>query len=75
VVDVDLLDRNVVATAEAMRARGLAVRPHAETHKCLHVAQRQIAAGASGLTVAPVAEPEVFTAAGVPDLFIAAVGR
>jgi D-serine deaminase-like pyridoxal phosphate-dependent protein len=71
VVDVDLLDRNVAAMAEAMRARSLAVRPHAKTHKCLQIAQRQIAAGATGLTVATVAEAEVFTAAGVSDLFIA----
>ena len=71
VVDVDLLARNVAAMAEAMRARGLAVRPHAKTHKCLQIAQRQIAAGATGLTVATVAEAEVFTAAGVSDLFIA----
>lgn len=71
VVDVDRLERNVASMAEATRAVGLAVRPHAKTHKCPQIAQRQIAAGASGLTVATVTEAEVFAAAGVSDLFIA----
>ncbi len=71
VVDVDVVDRNVRAVAKAVGASGLVVRPHAKTHKCLQIAQRQIAAGAAGLTVATVAEAEVFAAAGFTDLFIA----
>ncbi|PWJ53859.1 D-serine deaminase, pyridoxal phosphate-dependent [Quadrisphaera granulorum] len=47
------------------------MRPHAKTHKCLQLAQRQLAAGAVGLTVATVSEAEIFAAAGFDDLFIA----
>ena len=34
------------------RERGVALRPHAKTHKSLEVGRRQLAAGAAGLTVA-----------------------
>ena len=51
-------------------AAGLALRPHAKTHKSLEVARLQLAAGAVGLTVATVAEAEVFAEV-CDDLFIA----
>jgi len=70
-IDVDILDRNIERMASAVRARGLSLRPHAKTHKIPQIAVRQIAAGASGLTVATIGEAEVFAAAGVGDLFIA----
>lgn len=71
VVDLDRLDANVERMASLMRDRGVALRPHAKTHKSLQVARRQIAAGAVGLTVATIGEAEVFVAGGVEDLFIA----
>jgi D-serine deaminase-like pyridoxal phosphate-dependent protein len=70
-IDVDILDRNIERMASAVRARGLSLRPHAKTHKIAEIANRQIAAGASGLTVATIGEAEVFAAAGVGNLFIA----
>ena len=71
VVDLDVLDRNIHAMADHARASGLRLRPHAKTHKCLEIAARQVRRGASGLTVATVAEAEVFAAAGYDDLFLA----
>lgn len=70
-VDVDLLEANLAAMAEHARTLGLALRPHAKTHKSPEIARRQLAHGAIGLTVATVGEAEVFAAAGVDDLFIA----
>ena len=70
-VDRDVLERNLAATAASARARGLALRPHAKTHKCVEVARRQVALGAVGLTVATAGEAEVFADAGIPDLFLA----
>lgn len=70
-IDVDILDRNIERMASAVRARGLALRPHAKTHKIPEIAARQMAAGAAGLTVATIGEAEVFAAAGVGNLFIA----
>ncbi len=54
-----------------MRERGVALRPHAKTHKSIEFARRQIEAGAVGLTVATIGEAEVFADAGILDLFIA----
>jgi D-serine deaminase-like pyridoxal phosphate-dependent protein len=71
VVDRDVLDRNVAAMATSARDRGLALRPHAKTHKCWEIARRQLDAGACGLTVATVSEAELFVAAGCVDVFIA----
>ncbi|HEX5148982.1 MAG TPA: alanine racemase [Candidatus Limnocylindrales bacterium] len=70
-VDLDRVDANVARMATAMRERGVALRPHAKTHKSLAVARRQLAAGAVGLTVATIGEAEVFADGGVEDLFIA----
>lgn len=70
-IDVDVLDRNIARMASATQARGLRLRPHAKTHKVLEIAERQLAAGAVGLTVATIGEAEVFAKAGVSDIFIA----
>ena len=54
-----------------MDQRGIAVRPHAKTHKSVAVARRQLAAGARGITVGTIGEAEVFAEAGIDDLFLA----
>ena len=69
-IDRDVLERNVDAMQQAATSAGLALRPHAKTHKSLEVARLQLAAGAVGLTVATVAEAEVFAVV-CDDLFIA----
>ena len=70
-VDRDVLERNIDAMQRASAGAGLAFRPHAKTHKSLHVGRLQVAAGASGLTVGTLGEAEVFAAGGLDDLFIA----
>ena len=69
-IDRATLERNVEAMQRAASAAGLALRPHAKTHKSLEVARLQLAAGAVGLTVATVAEAEVFAEV-CSDLFVA----
>ncbi len=70
-VDIDVLRRNVSTMATWAAERGITLRPHAKTHKCLEIAGLQLECGAVGLTVATVSEAEVFAAAGFTDLFIA----
>jgi D-serine deaminase-like pyridoxal phosphate-dependent protein len=70
-VDIDIVRRNVAAMAAMVTARGQVLRPHAKTHKCPEIARLQLAAGATGLTVATVSEAEIFAAAGCTDIFIA----
>lgn len=71
VVDLDRMDARIASMATMMRDRGIALRPHAKTHKSIEVARRQVEAGAVGLTVATIGEAEVFAGAGFDDLFIA----
>lgn len=70
-VDAGRLRRNVTRMAEAARAAGVRLRPHAKTHKIPEVGRLQLQAGAAGLSVAKASEAEVFAAAGAADLFIA----
>ena len=71
VVDVARLRENLTCVAADAAAAGVALRPHAKTHKTLELARLQLAAGAVGLTVATIGEAEVYAAHGVTDLFVA----
>lgn len=71
VVDIDVLDANIETMAKFAASRGIELRPHVKTHKCIQIATRQVAAGARGLTVATLAEAEIFADAGFRNLFIA----
>lgn len=82
VLDIDALDRNIAAMAETVRAKGLALRPHAKTHKSVDIAKRQVAAGAVGMCCAKIGEAEVLAEGGIAGLLItspitapAAIGR
>ncbi|MET1035536.1 MAG: alanine racemase [Arthrobacter sp.] len=70
-VRVPVLRRNIEGMARFAAGRGMALRPHAKTHKSLDVARLQVAAGARGLTVATLGEAEVFARGGFGDLFVA----
>ena len=71
VVDLDRAEERIAEMSRAMRERGIALRPHAKTHKSLEFGRRQLRAGAVGLTVATIGEAEVFVADGFEDLFVA----
>src|SRR5437867_2012646 len=70
-VDLDRMTSNIDTMAAAARALGVRLRPHVKTHKVPELARLQIAAGATGVTVAKVSEAEVFADAGIDDLFVA----
>ncbi len=71
VIDASRLERNLSGMAAAAAAAGVALRPHAKTHKCTEIARRQLSHGAAGLTVATLAEAELFASDGCPSVFIA----
>ena len=70
VLDRTALERNIAKMAAFAAARGLALRPHAKTHKCGEIARRQIAAGAVGVCCAKLGEAEALAADGVDDLHL-----
>src|SRR5688500_18850067 len=71
IVDLDRLERNIARMAKIARDGEKTLRPHTKTHKTPEIAQMQIAAGASGLTVAKLGEAEVYADHGFDDIFIA----
>jgi D-serine deaminase-like pyridoxal phosphate-dependent protein len=50
VVDADRLESNLGRWQEHCDRHELANRPHVKTHKCVEIAQRQLALGAVGIT-------------------------
>jgi D-serine deaminase-like pyridoxal phosphate-dependent protein len=71
VIDLDIVERNAQRMADAVAARGLALRPHIKTHKSVAIARMQLDAGASGITVGTLGEAEVMAEAGLDDIFVA----
>jgi D-serine deaminase-like pyridoxal phosphate-dependent protein len=61
-VDLDAMERNIQGMQQRCRSWGVALRPHAKTHKIAEIARMQLDAGAVGLTVAKIGEAEVLPA-------------
>jgi 3-hydroxy-D-aspartate aldolase len=70
VLDRDVLDRNIARMADHARARGVALRPHAKTHKSVDIARRQIAAGAIGVCCAKLGEAEALADGGIDHILV-----
>ena len=64
VVDLDVLNANIKRMAAFARTNGMALRPHAKTHKSNHIARMQIEAGAVGVCCAKIGEAEAIADAG-----------
>jgi D-serine deaminase-like pyridoxal phosphate-dependent protein len=73
VLDLPALDRNIARMAALCRDAGVALRPHAKTHKSVEIARRQIAAGAVGISAATLGEAEVLVVGGIGDILITSV--
>jgi D-serine deaminase-like pyridoxal phosphate-dependent protein len=67
-VESSKLARNLARMQQAVADRGIALRPHAKTHKSPVIARMQLSAGASGICCAKLGEAEVFADAGVTDI-------
>lgn len=70
VLDLERLDRNIAAMQAKVAAKGIALRPHAKTHKSIDIARRQIAAGAVGVCCAKIGEAEVLADGGICGVLI-----
>lgn len=69
-VDMDALERNIARMATFAKQHGLALRPHAKTHKSADIAQMQISAGAGGVCCAKIGEAEAMADGGVQSVLI-----
>ena len=70
VLDRDALERNIAAMAAFARSHNIVLRPHAKTHKSVHVARLQMAAGARGVCCAKLGEAEALAGQGIKAILI-----
>lgn len=70
IVDLDAFEHNLQRMADFARRAGVRLRPHAKTHKCPVIAQKQIAAGAVGQCCQKVGEAEALVRGGVRDVLV-----
>src|SRR3984893_6234751 len=70
VIDLDRLEANLQRLQSYGKTHGIALWPHTKTHKSPEIGLRQLALGASGLTVAKTGEAEVFDEAGAPRILV-----
>jgi 3-hydroxy-D-aspartate aldolase len=70
VLHADRFERNLQAMARLVQDAGKQLRPHAKAHKCVEIARRQIAAGATGVCVATVPEAELMVRSGIRGVLL-----
>ena len=70
IVDLDALEANIAAMAAFGREAGIALRPHAKTHKSADIGRMQVAAGAVGLCCAKLGEAEALAAEGIGSILL-----
>ena len=70
VLDAAAFGRNVARMAAIAAANGVALRPHAKTHKSAAIAEAQVAAGALGVSCTILREAEVMVEAGIPGVLL-----
>lgn len=70
ILDQGALDRNIARMAALTKAAGVALRPHAKTHKSIAIARRQLDAGAVGVCCAKIGEAEVLAGGGITGILI-----
>jgi D-serine deaminase-like pyridoxal phosphate-dependent protein len=69
-IDAAQLTTNLESMQRLADENGVALRPHAKTHKSVEIGRRQLALGATGLTVATVEEALVFLANGFKSITV-----
>lgn len=70
IVDWDALARNIDTMAAFVAETGIALRPHAKTHKSAEIARMQLDAGAVGVCCAKLGEAEALVAHGIQNVLI-----
>ena len=70
-LDLEAMEHNIAAMAAYFAGQEADLRPHFKTPKCVEVAQRQVAAGAIGITCAKLGEAEVAVEGGIESVLIA----
>ncbi len=71
ILDLKLLEHNIKLMSDFSSRVKAELRPHVKAHRTPMIAQKQVEAGAKGITCAKVSEAEVMIEHGLKDIFIA----
>lgn len=69
-IDENIVDANIKRVQSYLNQAGKKSRPHIKTHKIPRFAQKQLDAGAIGITCQKVSEAQVFADAGIKDIML-----
>ena len=70
ILELDAFERNLERMRTHLAGSGVAVRPHAKSHKCAVIALQQVSHGAVGVCCQKVGEAEAMVHGGVRDVFV-----
>jgi D-serine deaminase-like pyridoxal phosphate-dependent protein len=70
VIDEELLDQNIRTMQTHIASFRKQLRPHAKTHKCSRIAEKQVKAGCTGICVAKISEAEVLVERGFQGVLV-----
>ena len=70
-LNMDAVERNIAKMAEFFVDKECKLRPHVKTHKLPMIANKQIEAGAIGITCAKLSEAKIFLESGIKNILIA----
>jgi D-serine deaminase-like pyridoxal phosphate-dependent protein len=70
-IDLDAMEGNLTRVSEFYRRCPVKARPHFKNHCVLALAERQVAGGAIGITVARVRHAEALVDRGIPSILVA----
>lgn len=70
-LDIGAAERNIKKMADFFKDKQCKLRPHCKTHKFPLIANKQIEAGAIGVTCATIKEAEVMAQSGIRSILIA----
>ncbi|MER6569870.1 alanine racemase [Streptomyces sp. NPDC001093] len=70
-LDLTRLQNNIGRFHQRVAERGVRVRCHVKGHRTVQIAQRQLAAGATGIAVTQLAQARRYIAAGITDVVVA----
>lgn len=73
-VNLDKLEANIQEMSRLTREAGLRLRVHIKVHECAEIAKMQLAAGACGVEVGPIAQAEAMAEEGIDDIVVAHPG-
>ncbi len=73
VIDLDAMERNLLAMQDFVDAKNIKFRPHAKMHKSAELSNLQMQAGAVGVCVQKVSEAAALAEQGVMDIYISNV--